>query len=280
MKSRLLLALALVVAGAACRRIERLQLTPPTALRHHYLLDYEVVNDPATGFATMGHLLVFNPGERAATLDVTAYYEDADPRSFALSAPAGISSEWNFTTFPAPKSGRFALEVAASEPVVCQATVGWNNTGNDYRPVETAHPHRRARETAKSYMSITTLARRWYLADGIVLNAPGALYIRESEWALILNPGARPAKVTLTMFGARTSSEHTVDVPPQRLRSVFMDELVRPNRHYGVRFASDVPVAVQWVRSVNWYNSDELMAFWSVPCVPLDPLESGAETSH
>ena len=47
-----------------------------------------------------------------------------------------------------------------------------------------------------------------------------------------------------------------------------MDEIVRRNAHYGAHFRGDREVAAQWLRSVNWNECDELMAYWSVPCVP------------
>ena len=62
--------------------------------------------------------------------------------------------------------------------------------------------------------------------------------------------------------------ERGITVPPQRLRVVHMDEIVRRNAHYGAHFRSDREVAAQWVRTVNWNDGDELMAYWSVPCVP------------
>ena len=63
----------------------------------------------------------------------------------------------------------------------------------------------------------------------------------------------------------------------QHLRSVndlteakSMDDLVTlRNKHYGIRFASDVPIAAQWRRTVTWYDHTELMSFWSEPGVPL-----------
>jgi len=71
------------------------------------------------------------------------------------------------------------------------------------------------------------------------------------------------------LFRGGKLREHLVEVAPRRLKRVFMDEIVERNRHYGVRFSSDHPVAAQWLRAVSWCDSPEVMAFWSVPCVPL-----------
>jgi hypothetical protein len=92
--------------------------------------------------------------------------------------------------------------------------------------------------------------------------------MRESEWALMLNPSDAAAQVTLALHGNGWKKEHVVEVPPRRLRAVYMDDISPRNRNYGVEFLADRPVAAQWVREVRWYDSPEVMAFWSVPAVP------------
>ncbi|MCC6849260.1 MAG: hypothetical protein IT294_12230 [Deltaproteobacteria bacterium] len=264
-------ALALAAAMlAGCERYETLAVVPPTGMKTHWLVDFTYVDDPATGVATMGHLVVFNPGPRAAALDVTVYYEDREPARFGLEASPGASTESNYASWPVKPGERFALGVESSEPVVAQATIGWNNVGNDSRPTARARDGGRPREAATSYLAIPALAERWYLADGIVLDAPSALWVRESEWAVLLNPGDRPARVDLALFFRRFTREHTVEIAPRRVRAVLMDDLVTlRNKHYGVRIASDVPIAAQWRRTVAGYDSPEPMAFWSVPLAPM-----------
>jgi hypothetical protein len=260
---------ALVIAGVVFLR-ERHPMPPaPREKTTHYLIDYENLVDAEHGYATSGHLLIYNPGTKDADVTVTVYYEDRDPGQFHLPAPAQATTESNSGSWSLPPNRRCALQVDSSEPVVCQATVGWSNTANNYTPQATAKSPRGVRETAKSYMAIPALARTWYLADAIVLDSPGHLWIKESEWAVLLNPGDQPSQVTLTLHQAGTARRHVVEVLPRRVRAVFMDPIATPNLHYGVTFTSDRPVAAQWLRTVNWYDSTELMAFWSVPCVPL-----------
>ena len=263
------LALGVVIAALlGCERYERLEVLPPGSLQTHYLVDLEYLLDADAGFGTIGHLVVFNPGRRAATLDVTAYFEDREPTTFRLEAPAGGTKESSYREWPITPGTRFALKVVSSEPVVAQVTMGWNNTANDTIPLPA-----RPREAATSYQSIRELATRWYVADGIVIDAPKALWFRESEWAIVLNPSDQPATVDMRLFYRVLARSHTIEVPPRRVRAVKMDDVVlRAGLHYGVRFASDVPVAVQWRRTVNWYDSPELMAFWSVPAVALAPV--------
>lgn len=215
----------------------------------------------------MGHLLVFNPGDVDAEVKVTLYFEDQPPRAFALTAPAQRSTETNYTLWPVQPNVRFALQVESSQPVVCQSTNGWNNTANDYTPsAKTLSPHG-VRECAKSYLAITTLSRDWYLPDGIVIDQPEEWWVRESEWAVILNPNPLPAEVEMRLYFDSLLT-HTVRVEAQRLACIYMDDIAHRNQHYGVHFRSAQPVAVQWLRAVKWNQGDELMCYWSVPCAP------------
>ena len=253
---------------AGCERYESLRVVPEGSMRVHYLLDYECRFDPVTRFATMAHLVVFNPGRRQVDLQVTAYFEDREPRSFALLARPGTSTSWNCTDMPIEPNSRFALRVESSEPVFAQATLGWNDVANEAGWEARSASGARPREAAKSYTSIPALAPRWYVADGTVIARPGSGWVRESEWALVLNPRDRPARVELTLFYSVFARTHTVDVPARRLRAVSVDTFAIANHHYGARFVADQPVAVQWLRTLHWYDAPELMAFWSVPGVP------------
>jgi hypothetical protein len=236
-------------------------------VKAQYLIDHWYLHDEATGFATMGHLLAFNPGSNDVELTITLYYEEREPETFSLAAPAGKSTESNYAGWPIRPNTRFAMMVESSEPVILQATVGWNNAGNDYSTAARVGEGDRVRECVTSYMAIGTLATDWYLPDGIVIDRPQTLWIRESEWAILLNPGDAPARVTMALhYDALVT--HTVEVPPRRLLCTHMDEIARRNVHYGVHFSSDQPIAAQWLRTVNWNDYPELMSFWSVPCVP------------
>lgn len=233
----------------------------------YYLIDHEYLLDEENLFGTMGHLLAFNPGARDAHLKITLYFEEREPEVFSFLAPAGKSSETNYARWPVQPDVRFALKVESNEPIVCQSTNGWNVTMNDYAPGARTKSPLGMRECAKSYMAITQLSQDWYLPDGIVIDMPDRIWVRESEWAVLLNPGDQIAQVTLALHYDEVV-RHTVEVPARRLKCVYMDDVARRNVHYGVHFSSDQPVAAQWLRAVKWYERPELMAYWSVPCVP------------
>lgn len=261
-----------LVLLAACERYETLTVLPPATLHTHYLVDFAYEKDPTTRFATEGHLVVFNPGARDADLDVTVYFDDREPEHLHLAARAGASTESSFSDWPVHPGDRFALAITSSEPTLAQATMGWNNVGNDGTPTARAADGSRPRETATSYVAIPALAQRWYLPDGIVLDDAQKMWIRESEWAVLLNPGDTTAHVDLALFFKVFTRSHTVQVPARRVHALRMEDLVTlRNKHYGIRVASDLPIAAQWRRTVEWYDSPELMSFWSVPMMALNP---------
>ena len=239
-------------------------------LKTHYLIDQHYDLDRENLFATMGHLLVFNPGSSNADLKITLYFEKDPPQSFSLKAAAKTSTESNYKSWPIkPKlNSVFAIKVESTESVICQTTIGWTNTNNDYHPSAKTKSPKGIRETAKSYMSINQLSQDWYVADGIIIDLPEKLWIRESEWAIVLNPGLQDAQVTLLMYYGKKTIQKKFTVPAQRMQRIFMDDLAERNKHYGTRIISDHPIAAQWLRTVNWYDSPELMATWSVPAVP------------
>ncbi len=86
----------------------------------------------------------------------------------------------------------------------------------------------------------------------------------------MLNPGDQPAEVAVALHYGVDSQEQIVTIPPRRLKRLYMDDIARPNRHYGVAVTSDRDIAVQWLRVVKWHDSPEPMSMWSVPAVPLD----------
>jgi hypothetical protein len=265
---------ALILLIALAVVVKRMPGTPLNVvsdpeLRTHFLLDYEYYVDSGTGEATMGHLVVLNPGDSDANLTVTAYFEDRAPASFMMVAPAKTSTESNYTQWPVEEDQRFALRIESSVPVFCQATIGWNNTGNDYGEDAATASSARRREVAKSYASIPSLADRWFVADGYIIDKPGRTWVGESEWLILLNPHPEDMAVTLTTYSHSEEIDHSIAIGAERVSWTNMSDLAPHNQHYGVRLAGDRGFAAQWVRVVNWVESDEPMTYWSVPLTAL-----------
>ena len=104
------------------------------------------------------------------------------------------------------------------------------------------------------------------IADGLVLQTAD-LFIRESEWAVILNPSSDTARIVIAAGLGRWRQVRQTMVPPRRVRAIAMDSLVAHNTHYGAEVRSNVPIVVNWRRTVQWPDRPDLMAFWSVPMV-------------
>ena len=249
-----------------CRQPQVIEIASAGSPTVHYLPDYEALVDSTTGFATTNHLVVFNPGDQRATIRITIFFEDRDPAPFTLTVPAATSIESNASQWPVPANERFALMLESDQPVIAQATIGWTNTLNDYRLNARPPGGGQARETALSYLAHRARATRWMIADGLVLQTAD-LFIRESEWAVILNPSSDTARIVIAAGLGRWRQVRQTMVPPRRVRAIAMDSLVAHNTHYGAEVRSNVPIVVNWRRTVQWPDRPDLMAFWSVPMV-------------
>lgn len=266
---------ALLVAAILAWRSETVVVRPPGAARVHYLIDLPREHDAVARTSLDSHVLVFNPGAWPVAMEVTVYDEEGDPWTFPAVAAPRATTELELPPGPRPAARRLALRIASDRAVFCQATVGWTNTGGDYRPDAPTLSARGRREAAKSYLAVGEPARRWYLPDGMTIEAPWLTWIREREWLLVLNPGDVPAQVRLDVFDGRLGETAEWTVPPRALRRFPLEGLAPWNRHYGARVAADVPVVAQWQREVYGTEEDGLMAFWSLPAHAADPVEEG-----
>jgi hypothetical protein len=230
----------------------------------YYLIDHNYVQDESKQHGEFGHLLAFNPGKVDADLNLTFFFQDQEPVSIQQKAKAGESTESNYGNWPVKPGQRFALQVESTQPLACQSTIGWNVTLNDYGPKAKTKSPGGIRECAKSYMALDKLAVDWYLADGIVIDMVDSMYVRESEWAFLLNPSDQPVQVSMALH-YRNVDRFEYTIPARRLLSIYLDDVARRNSHYGAYFNGSAPFAAQWLRTVNWYDRDEIMAYWSVP---------------
>ena len=264
------LMVGLLLIGCQPKSANHYSVQPDELLKTHYLVDQEYVVDDRNLFATLGHLRILNPGERDAELKVTLYFENEEPQSFPLTITAKTNAISDYKTWPIrPKPNSiFSLKIDSSEPIICQSTIGWNNTANDYAPSALTKSPKGIRETAKSSMAINQLSQEWYIADGIVIDQPDTHWIRESEWLMVLNPTPQDAQIKLFTYFTKEVFEESLTIPGNRVKRVYMDDRIkRRNSVYGAKITSSSPIAVQWLRTVNWYDSPELMANWSVPAV-------------
>lgn len=254
-------------AAAAAGLLALWTTSAAAAGREHFLIDFQYVADRKNLFATMGYLVVFNPGDRPAEARETFYFEDRSPETRRIAIPPRRNVVESFGRWPVRPNTRFAIRVESEADLVCQATSGWENTNNDERPAAKTRDGGPPRESASSYVGLRGAAREWLVADGIVIDAPGSTWVRESETVLLLNPGPADAAVRLEILSAGPALFRDVVVPALRLSAVTMDSIVPKNRNYSARITSDRPIAAQWRRDLYRAGSDEPMSFWSVPAV-------------
>jgi hypothetical protein len=238
--------------------------------------------DDVNGFGRIPHLSVFNPGANDATLNITIFHAEREPTSFQQVIPAGNSFETNADQWSIPLNSRFGMKIESTEPIVAQATEGWNNTKNDYSRNATPANSNIPRETAKSYVSHTSLAKECYIADGIIIDTPEYIWIKETEDMAVLNPNKVDMTLTVHAYYGRQSVtrfeipldipvvKKQITIPAERLGFFSLTEWIKPNWHYGARVTADQPFAAQWLRMVYWYDSPELMTEWSVPCMQVN----------
>lgn len=102
----------------------------------------------------------------------------------------------------------------------------------------------------------TVGARRWVIADGYIpeWSQGPAPELTSHEAACILNAGAHPANVRLTVFFEdRDPVEYALRVPPRRTLHQRLEDLTEPERipsglGYSYVVDADVPVVVQHTR--------------------------------
>lgn len=103
---------------------------------------------------------------------------------------------------------------------------------------------------------LTVGARRWVIADGYIpeWSQGPAPEFTSHEAACILNTGALPANVRLTVFFEdRDPVEYALSVPPRRTLHQRLGDLTEPERipsglGYSYVVDADVPVVVQHTR--------------------------------
>jgi len=208
----------------------------------NYIADgYELLKEGSPNMQSTW-ICLFNPTKHDADLTVTFYYEDQKPTHTKLKLLSQCRS--NLHTAECKelvKDKRYGVRILSTEPIVVQSTVGY------YGPEDKHDWYTRG---MTSTLAATALSKVWYYADGIIIDRPNQR-LKESEWAFILNPGKKDAQVTLTTY----YTDQTKDVckfmtPQERLKVVFLDDILIKNKSYGARFVSTEPIAVQETREI------------------------------
>ena len=164
---------------------------------------YFAEGSTAWGFET--YLLVQNPGDAAASVEITYMTHDGPLTRPGLEVPPR-SRRTVVVSNDLPNKD-FATEVRSSKPVVVERAMYWRSPTGAWREGHVV-------------TGLPTLSRRWYLPEGST--AWGF-----DEWILLQNPGEASLDVRLAFVDAAgRSTEVTIVAPPKTRRTVRVADWV------------------------------------------------------
>jgi hypothetical protein len=223
--------------------------------RIHYFGDGYLL-EAETGTRQSTWVCMFNPSKRSAQLKFTFYYENAAPTTMERQIAAETGTNLHLLGCKEVlQNHRFGAKIESSEPMVIQITTGYYGA-EDLDDWYTRGMH--------SVICSDALSRINYCADALVIDQEGQR-LKEPEWAFILNPNTTPADVTLhAYYGDGTKAAYDFHVEPERVRPIFMDELVVKNRLFGAKYVSSIPVAIQQTRLIEEEDRKTIRSSFSV----------------
>lgn len=169
-------------------------------------------------------LLVQNPNDRAANVELMYMTEDAGPMSFAKQVPA--NSRATFNMFDDIGERDASVMVSADRPVIPERAM-----------------YRNSRSEGHDSIGTTTAAREYYLAEGT--SAWGF-----ATYVLVQNPNAVEANVMLTYMTPEGAVEQPSFVMPPNSRKTVRANDALPGRDFSTRVVADVPVIAE--RAMYW----------------------------
>lgn len=233
----------------------------PTAKgKVHYFADGYSLSDPASTNRQANWVCMFNPAKRGAQVKFTFYYEDSDPSHLAVEVPPETTRSINlYNCQEVLRNRRFGAKIESSEPMILQVCTAYYGEGDK------ADWYTRAMH---SVICSNTISRVNYYADGFVIDVKKSR-LKEPEWAFLLNPNPEAAMVNFYAYYAGGEKKiYALEIPPQRLFPLRMDDLVVKNKQFGAKYVSNVPIAIQQTRWVEEEDRKTIRAVFSVMAIP------------
>jgi hypothetical protein len=178
----------------------------------------------AHGFDTF--LLVQNPGDRDAEVDVTYMTPEGPVPKPAFTVPAGSRRTINVgDDLP---SSDVSIKVVSDKRVIAERSMYWDGMRGGHDSIGTSGP-----------------ARRWFLAEG-------STDYGFDEWVLLENPGGSDASVGLTyMTPEGPMPQPALVVPAGSRRTVHVNDSL-PSKDVSVEVTADRGIVVE--RAMYWNN--------------------------
>ena len=211
-------------------------------------------------------IVVYNPGEFEASLELTFFFEQMPPRRRSWKVGGFRSESLPVQDIPGtvPPGMLYGVRIRSDVPVIVQPSRG------EYEPF---NPVTHAMASFIAYPGpLGSRETRWAYADGLVLASQEPL--EEREWVSILNPSAgRPAQVRLVFQCRDQRQSHELTVPAERVGSVDLFQLpaFRKNSLAAVVVESDTPVVVEQVRRAYQRGVPVIASLWSCLAYPVGP---------
>lgn len=152
-------------------------------------------------------LLLFNPGDKEATVHVSYIIEGGNPYFHDFTMPPDSRGTTWVNALPGLSGKGVSIRVDSSEPLVAQRTMFFDWSGQPYQV-----------NGGDAAMGMTEPAKTWYLAEGCT-----GYYF--DEYILILNPTAQMATINVEFDTTRGPVPYACQVPPFARGTISVDSI-------------------------------------------------------
>ncbi|OFW56323.1 MAG: hypothetical protein A2Y75_03745 [Candidatus Solincola sediminis] len=181
----------------------------------------------AGGFETW--VLLQNPGDTAANVNITYMNKDGEKAGPALSLPAKsrttinaastMGSDWNVST-----------KIDSDQPIIAERAMYWND-----------------KRAGHDGTGVSSLSNQWYLAEGCTAGG-------FETWVLLQNPGDAAANVNITYMNADgVKAGPTVTLPAKSRTTINAADIMGNDWNVSTKIDSDQPIIAE--RAMYWDNT-------------------------
>ncbi|MBN1544934.1 hypothetical protein JW898_05750 [Candidatus Woesearchaeota archaeon] len=197
--------MVLLIASAAMAAEAR------AAEEHKYYIAGAYTNQEATAL-----LNILNPGDTPADVQVRIFYEKNDSGGFRLTVPAHSTSS---TDLSERMTSNFGLEMTSERPLAADSVQYDTTYSGGFATLAALKP---------DYV--------WHFAEGY---SSGMV----KTYLYILNPGTREANIGVTLYyDTGEKKTFNLNVPAQKHLRVDLKERTMPEKRFGMKVTSTVPV--------------------------------------
>jgi parallel beta-helix repeat protein len=199
-----------------------------------YLAEGSTGSDANGSFETW--ILVQNPGDKAANVDVTYMTQSGEVAGPSIQLGPGVRWSVNVAE-TVPDEWHVSTMVEANQPVVAERSMYWDANGT--------------RQAAHSSIGTMTPSSDWYFAEGSTGSDGNGGF---ETWVLVQNPGDEVANIDITyMTQSGEVAGPSFQLPPRVRWSTNTADTVPGQWHVAAQVSSDQPVVAE--RSMYWNST-------------------------